>query len=520
MLAKKRLAAFSILAIFLSSIFLSVPLQAKADLGTSITYLQAHAGNPWVTMALAAAGQSPSVEYLKNATRTSATDYETAILALAAAGKNPRTFLTEDLIAKLEGFIKENQIGEATLLNDDIFGVLAFTTAGVSASDSRVSDSVQFIISHQLANGGWGFSTSASSDTNTTAAAVMALRAAGKSTSDVAISKAVAYLKSTQNTDGGYPYDPAQSYSAVSDSSSDAWVISALYSVGENPSLTHLQSLMDPTGFAHYVSTDDTATGFTPVATAYAVIALSGKYFPVNGQAAPTASPAPILALAKYTIQGSTGVLCAGTVNAATAIDVVKNASQACGYQYEIVDSSYGPYLKQIGGDAPSGSTGWMYAVNGQMPNIGAADYKLSDNDLVTWFFGPFDMAIPGTVDGQNIALSATIATPPVQPQDSVGFEIDVNSLAFGSLKPGSVGSAKISARNTGSQPLKLYGYVSGDALFKNYLQLAGTLWRQYSLTLASGQANTINATLPIPADYSSSGNKQGSLIFWAITAN
>src|SRR3990167_6591152 len=96
---RKMMGVVSVLAVFLF-----FGNSVRADLSNSISYLQANASSPWVTMALVSAGQTPDVTYIKSLSRSSATDYESHILALTAAGKDPRTYANEDLIAKLKSF--------------------------------------------------------------------------------------------------------------------------------------------------------------------------------------------------------------------------------------------------------------------------------------------------------------------------------------------------------------------------------------------------------------------------------
>ena len=494
MSVRKMMGVAGVLAVFLLVINV-----ARADLSNSVAYLQSHANNPWVTMALAGAGTAPDTTYLKTLSRTSATDYEASILALTAAGKDPRTYTSEDLIAKLNGFAQANQIGDPKLLNDDFFGVLALISAGVSAADATVAGSVNFIIANQQADGSWSYATDAAySDPDMTAAAVMALRAAGRSSSDPVITKAVTFLKGIQNSN--------------LNSSSEAWAVSALYSAGENPSTAHLQSLIGSDGKI----TDSYSDSFAPTGTAYAVVALSGKYYPIG-----TIAAAPAGVSAKYLIQGSAGTICIGSIQSITAMDIVKNSSTVCGFTYHIKDTSFGPYLDQIGNDVAAGSSGWLYAVNGKAPSVGAGDYKLTEGDGVIWYFGPFDMTIPVMPTTTGIELSATIDPAATQQPlaDSVGFEIDLKKIAFGSLRPGSVGTAQFVLKNTGTQPMQFLSSVTGDALFRDYLQLAGALWRQFSLLLGAGQSSTVQAKLPVPASYGS-GAKSGTITIWATPAN
>ncbi|WP_054027390.1 DUF4430 domain-containing protein [Bacillus sp. FJAT-28004] len=78
-----------------------------------------------------------------------------------------------------------------------------------------------------------------------------------------------------------------------------------------------------------------------------------------------------------------------------TALD---NASPAI--SYNIVDSSYGPYIKGVAGqDAGTfgGWDGWVYTVNGIAPNVGAGSYKLKANDEVRFFYSRYADITTGT---------------------------------------------------------------------------------------------------------------------------
>ena len=131
--------------------------------------------------------------------------------------------------------------------------------------------------------------------------------------------------------------------------------------------------------------------------SSYAVIALSGTGFPVR-----IISPNPVddgdqngdqndnARTIHYRIEGSTSQVCSGSIDSKNAMDIITDAAQACGYDYEIIDTQWGPYLQSVGGDDAQGLNGWMYLVNHVSPLIGAADYELVDGDSVIWFFGEF----------------------------------------------------------------------------------------------------------------------------------
>ncbi len=46
-----------------------------------------------------------------------------------------------------------------------------------------------------------------------------------------------------------------------------------------------------------------------------------------------------------------------------------------------------GDYIWMINGMAAEGDEGWCYRVNGEIPEVGAFSYYLSDGDSVEWFW-------------------------------------------------------------------------------------------------------------------------------------
>ena len=360
----------------------------------AINYILTKPQNAWTTMAKAAASQSNiSSDHLLNISGNNANDYSSAILAITAINQGPRVFGPSDYVAKLESFWDGTQLGDQGLLNDDIFGLLALISAGEPALNPIVAGIKSYIMSEQNSDGGWGWSPAAGSDSNMTSASIMALISAGVSNADPVIQKATDFLKTMQNQDGGFKYD-ASDFSKVSDAASDSWAISAIYAIGQNPSqwtkgtgdpLTHLKSLQDSAGgFFHHQQQGDQETSFTPTETAYAVIALEGKFFPLN-IVAPTQN-------FSFRIEGRDETICKGSTSGPTAMDIVKNAASICGFTYNIETTSFGPYLTAIANDTASGSSGWLYLVNSISPAVGAADYNLQAGDEVLWYFGEFSL--------------------------------------------------------------------------------------------------------------------------------
>ncbi len=70
----------------------------------------------------------------------------------------------------------------------------------------------------------------------------------------------------------------------------------------------------------------------------------------------------------------------------ATAYD----ALCACGLSVNASQTQYGIYVAAIGGLAEKehgGQSGWMYSVNGNVYMTACSNYKLSDGDVVSWYY-------------------------------------------------------------------------------------------------------------------------------------
>ncbi|MBI2644203.1 MAG: DUF4430 domain-containing protein [Candidatus Wildermuthbacteria bacterium] len=365
------------------------------DVADAVAYLRVQETSPGITLAFVAVDQNEDVDvsYLKDFSASTAIAYAKPILALVAAEKDPRTYPKENFIEKIRGFAGTTQLGDPNQLNDDFWGILALSSAGTSADDFIIANSKQFILDHQNSDGGWGWNVGGTSDTNDAAIAIVALLEAGLAKEDPAIQKAISYIKSAQNDDGGFPYDPQSKFGRPSDANSDAWVIVAINKLGEDPyswtinghnPVEHLLSLQDQDGGFWWVQ-PETSDFNNKAATADALIALSGNSFPIKKIATPGQ---PLLQEVSFRIEGSSALFCRGVVHAATAMDVVKNASEQCGYTYSIEQTDFGPYLSRIGNDAAQGMSGWMYFVEWVSPAVGAAEYALSVGEEVLWYYG------------------------------------------------------------------------------------------------------------------------------------
>ena len=401
--------------LMLGFLVFSPSLPVAAEINTAaVDYLKAQSPDAWITMALAAASETGlDLTHLQSVAGTLSTDYAKAILALAAAGENPKTFGNIDYVAKLKTYFQSSQLGDENLINDDIWGILALAAAGESISGAEIAAAKNFILANQNSDGGWGYNVGGLSDTNDTAAAMMALLEAGLNSSSPELVSAISYLQSQQNADGGFPYTAG----SESDSGSDAWVISAIYKLGQDPSawqnnsnnpIDHLKSLQTADGsFKWVASQSDTYNTLT----AYAVIALAGKFYPVgyyqgNGNPPPDSF--------HLRIEGQNNTICDADVSAANALEIVENGAAICGYTYEIEDTSWGPYLKKINEEEAAGMTGWMYFVNFSSPMVGAADYVLQEGEEVLWYYGewgwsPIKLTVNENTVDSGESIEATV---------------------------------------------------------------------------------------------------------------
>jgi len=244
---------------------------------------------------------------------SAATVWERKILAIVAIGEDPSNFGGVNFVENLENLYSENQIGDPTLVNDDIFGILALIASGPLGSQDILADALDFVISHQYKNGGFSWTTDTTCpwcgpDSNDTAAAIQALKAAqdrGLNHPDLETALDMAeefLLLTTQKENGGFGYD---SFSDA-DGSSTAWALMALnvLNLDESPEATKaaawLAANQNSGGGFHYQAGfgSDTST------TSHAVIALSGQSWILDifdpeavstptPTSSPTTSPSP-----------------------------------------------------------------------------------------------------------------------------------------------------------------------------------------------------------------------------------
>lgn len=502
---KRKFKSFWVGLIMLTLVF--QPVLVAAGMPEAVTYLQAQTQDAWTTMALAAASQSSiPTSHLASVSGTLATDYAKTILALAAVGENPATFGSVDYVAQLKTYHNNNQMGSASLLNDDMWAILALASVG-EVNSAEAADAKNFILAHQNPDGGFGYAASGNnSDTNDTAAAIMALVEEGLNPSDSVITNALAYIQTAQNSDGGIGYEVG----SASDSGSDSWVISALAKVnidpttwdqgGNNP-LTHLQSLQDDDGGFWWVE-EGTSEWNNKAMTAFAVIALSGKSYPVGYYQGEQPTPGTY----HLRIEGQANTICDTQVTGVTALEVVENAAEICDYTYTITQESYGPYLRAINDEAAHDLVGWLYFVNNVSPPIGAANYNLSEGDEVLWYYGEWGWnptrinASPAEIDpGQTVAVTAEYFNG-----------TDWLPLPNAQLK---INAEEKIADALGHLSL----VINNNGIYQIYVDTIGFV-RSEKVTVTVGDTISQQVGLQVEIDQSESGNIGGEAIALVVT--
>jgi hypothetical protein len=77
-------------------------------------------------------------------------------------------------------------------------------------------------------------------------------------------------------------------------------------------------------------------------------------------------------------------------VDASNAMAALDAASLLGEFYFQITQTSFGPYISQIGRYPGAGNTGWVFKVNGASPPVGADQVTLKDGDEVLWYYATF----------------------------------------------------------------------------------------------------------------------------------
>jgi hypothetical protein len=98
-------------------------------------------------------------------------------------------------------------------------------------------------------------------------------------------------------------------------------------------------------------------------------------------------------ALVRIRVEGKTRTIFGATeprALAQNALDALQAASRAGEFYAHVQQTSFGPYVDQIGFYAATESSGWVFKVNGVSPPVGADKVELRDGDVVLWYWATF----------------------------------------------------------------------------------------------------------------------------------
>lgn len=105
--------------------------------------------------------------------------------------------------------------------------------------------------------------------------------------------------------------------------------------------------------------------------------------------------PAALAARVHVRVEGKTQTIFGTgepTLNVkANVLDALESASLAGEFFYHVSTTAFGPYVDQIGRYPASGSSGWVFKVNGIVPPVGADQVTLKNGDTVLWYWATFN---------------------------------------------------------------------------------------------------------------------------------
>lgn len=234
------------------------------------------------------------------------------ILAVTAAGQDPKSFGPEDARHNLVSDLSADYKSATGQFGADIFGHVLSVLAIRSANETPPVAALAFLKSQQKQDGSWSSDNADAfgTDSNTTALALLAF--ASTSSVDGCVAKnALSFLKGLQQSSGGFAFQAG----SPSDPDSDGFVIEGLLAVGQDPTSAAWTMFGDKNAVTDLISFQGTDGGFSYpgigsdnlLATTQPLVALASTHLPLSPlgtsfatpsvpacqQAVATASPTP-----------------------------------------------------------------------------------------------------------------------------------------------------------------------------------------------------------------------------------
>ena len=195
-------------------------------------------------------------------------------LAAVAAGVNPRNVGGVNYIGRIRGAYRNGFYGTSTY--DQAYAILALRAAGEPVPIMAIRR-----VTGARGTGGWGYklSTGVRDDASATGVMIQALRAFGLTTRHSGLANATTWMVSRKNSGGGYAIDGGN---RPTEANTTAIVIAAMRSMRRTPprtTINRLRRLQEGDGGFRFTLA---ARGSRVIASADAVVALSGKTLPVR----------------------------------------------------------------------------------------------------------------------------------------------------------------------------------------------------------------------------------------------
>jgi hypothetical protein len=125
-------------------------------------------------------------------------------------------------------------------------------------------------------------------------------------------------------------------------------------------------------------------------------------------------APGALAANVKIRVEGKTTTIFGPLqprVTADNALQALDVASTAGEFHYALTSSQFGDYVSQIGKYAASGTSGWVFKVNGVSSPVGADKATLKDGDVVLWYYATFGpTGGPPTLELQRLPGNCYVA--------------------------------------------------------------------------------------------------------------
>ena len=360
----------------------------------------------WAMLGLAAAGRNPldvidggksPVDFLRNHLDElkDAGDVARTILALTAAGVDPRDFAGEDLVDRL--LLQRSGNGSYQgWPGTSAYGVLALRAAG---ANDAAAPTVAWLRKVQGKEGGWGNEPGGAPTAEVTGAVLQVL-----TPSSAASDRALDYLRRAKRPNGGFA--PGENLSA--NAQATAWASQGLLAAGKDPggfgsgksSYAYMRELQAEDG--HFLQAPGLEA--SPVwVTSDVLVALSGRHLPIS---APAREPKP---KAPSTSSVDSGGITPSPPSSIPPAAPAPDSSDALRDAYESATGGAPPSTVPPAGKAPSGGQPLIPPAGGGVPE-GDLDSLPDEASALQYGEPTSEAAVGGDEDSGSGAAGAIVA--------------------------------------------------------------------------------------------------------------